>query len=147
MNVFTKLLPNLDKNKRKFFKKLSNKMVSSYSLPKKIISPLNNTEIIEREKKRNCNDNNIKINKLNKENFFRKINKKKNIFKESLKLKDIDDDKNTNKKLFLKEKSYYDLIESEQKEFFLGERFNRKFMNEYNKIKPIHYHSFHKKIK
>ena len=145
--LFTKLLPNLDKNKRKFFKELSNKMVSSYSLPKKIISSLNNTEIIEKEKKKNCNGNNIKINILNKENFFRKINKKKNIFKESLKLKDIDDDKNTNKKLFLKEKSYYDLIESEQKEFFLGERFNRKFMNEYNKIKPIHYHSFHKKIK
>ena len=91
MNVFTKLLPNLDKNKRKFFKELSNKMVSSYSLPKKIISPLNNTEIIEKEKKKNCNDNNIKIKILNKENFFRKINKKKNIFKESLKLKDIDD--------------------------------------------------------
>ena len=40
------------------------------------------------------------------------------------------------------EKLYYERIKREQKDFYIGEKFNKKFMSEINKIKPIHYKSF-----
>ena len=42
---------------------------------------------------------------------------------------------------------YYDKLRKDDKEFYFGEKFNERFMNEYNKIKPIRYHSFLMKSK
>ena len=74
--------------------------------------------------------------------FIQKCSKKKYINIDSVKLKDNENNQENNKDIFLKEKIFY----KEKKDFYFGERFRKKLMNEYTKFKPIHYHSFFSEI-
>ena len=142
--LFTKLFPKLNKTQRKYFKEISNKMLSGYFSPFKDHSSFNNAETAENEKKIIEN-----INNKNKKAFScSKLYKKKNLNIEQFKVKDKENSEdNKIKIIFSKEKTYYDKIRNEKNDFFLGEKFRKKFMKEYNEIKPIHYHSFFMKVK
>ena len=139
--LFSKIFPNLNKTQRKLSKEISNKLISGNSFPL-INSSFNNTETAENEK------NKIKDNK-NKENWniFNKLYKKEKIYLNSPKSSNEINIENNFKNTFSKEKTYYEKLMKEQKDFYLGEKFNKKFMNEYNKIKPVHYQSFLMKSK
>ena len=135
--LFTKLYPHINKTQRKFFKEISNKLLSVQPSP--LSSSFNNTETTENEKNKMKSDNN---KNQNRGNYFKEMYKKKYIDLLSPKSRDIDNSENNDKNLILKERRYYDRLRKEDKDFYLGERFNKKFMDEYNKIKPIHYQSF-----
>ena len=142
--LFTKIFPKLNKTHREYFKEIANKMQSGYFSPYKESSSFNYTETAENEKKKIENYN----NKNKKVISFTKLNKKKNLNIEQYRVKDIENSEdNKFKSVFSKEKTYYDKIRNEKNDFFLGERFRKKFMKEYNKINPIHYHSYIMKAK
>ena len=134
--LFTKIFPNISKTQRKFFKEKSNNNILS---PNKDYSSFNNTEMTDNQKIKHIHQNN-QIQK--KDNFFTKMLKKKFLNIDSLKFKENENSEENSKNLFSKEKNYYNQINKENKDFYLGERFRKKFMNEYTKIKPIKYHSF-----
>ena len=133
--LFTKIFPNINKTGRKFFKEITNKIFS----PSKDYSSFNNTENSDNEKNKIIEN---KIITQSKANYFAKMLKKKyiNINIDSLKLKENETSQENNQ--FSKEKKFYDILNKDNKDFYLGERFRKKFMNEYTKIKPIHYRSF-----
>ena len=135
--LFTKLFPVLINSKRKFSKDISNKILSVNSSPL-INSSYNNTETAASK------INQIKKNE-NKGNFFNKFYKNKII--DSPKSSVIINTENNSNNLFSKEMKYYDKLRKDDKEFYFGEKFNKRFMNEYNKIKPVRCHSFLMKSK
>ena len=137
--LFTKLFPNLINTQRKVSKDISNKILSVNSSPL-INSSYNTTEIAENKK------NKITKNE-NKGNYFNKIYKNKKIYLDSPKSSGIINTENNSKNIFSIEQKYYDKLRKEDKEFYFGEKFNKKFLNEYNKIKPIRYQSFRMKSK
>ena len=137
--LFTKLFPNLINTQRKVSKDISNKILSVNSSPL-INSSYNTTEILESKK------NKITKNE-NKGNYFNKIYKNKKIYLDSPKSSGIINTENNSKNIFSIEQKYYDKLRKEDKEFYFGEKFNKKFLNEYNKIKPIRYQSFLMKSK
>ena len=137
--LFTKLFPNLINTQRKVSKDISNKILSVNSSPL-INSSYNTTEIPENKK------NKITKNE-NKGNYFNKIYKNNKIYLDSPKSSGIINTENNSKNKFSIEQKYYDKLRKEDKEFYFGEKFNKKFLNEYNKIKPIRYQSFRMKSK
>lgn len=73
---------------------------------------------------------------------------KNNININSPKSKDIlKTEDNNYKNRFLSEGNFYNKLMKEKKSFYLGERFNKKLLYEYNKFKPKHYKSFLMKSK
>ena len=137
--LFTKLFPNLINTQRKVSKDISNKILSVNSSPL-INSSYNTTEIPENKK------NKITKNE-NKGNYFNKIYKNNKIYLDSPKSSGIINTENNSKNKFSIEQKYYDKLRKKDKEFYFGEKFNKKFLNEYNKIKPIRYQSFRMKSK
>ena len=139
--LFTKIFLNSSKTQKKFFKELNinNKILS----PLKDHSSFNNTDISDNEKNKIIEQ---KIKNQIDVNFYTKMFKKKYINIDSVKLKDNENKHENNKDIFLKEKIFYNKINKEKKDFYFGERFRKKLMNEYTKFKPIHYHSFFSKI-
>ena len=139
--LFTKIFLNSSKTQKKFFKELNinNKILS----PLKDHSSFNNTDISDNEKNKIIEQ---KIKNQINVNFYTKMFKKKYINIDSVKLKDNENNQENNKDIFLKEKIFYNKINKEKKDFYFGERFRKKLMNEYTKFKPIHYHSFFSKI-
>ena len=142
--LFTKIFPTFNKTHREYFKEIANKMQSGYFSPFKESSSFNNTETAENEKKKIDN-----INSKNKRIFsFTKLNKKKNLNLEQFRVKDTENsDNNKINSVFSKEKTYYNIIKNEKNDFFMGEKFRKKFMKEYSKINPMHYYSFLMKVK
>ena len=138
--LFTKIFLNISKTKGKFFKELNtnNKILS----PSKDHSSFNNTDISDHEKNKII-EHKIKIQ--TKENFYTKMLKKKFLNIDSVKFKDNENSQENNKDILMKEKIFYNKINKENKDFYFGERFRKKLMDEYTKFKPIHYHSFFEK--
>ena len=131
-NLFTKVFPNLNTGRTE---KISKKIFSLCSSPLKEKETSSNFTESENDKK-------IQKNKIHNfsesNNYFNKIFKRKNNFLDLSKKKEENEDNEKNNF----EKLYYERLKREQKDFYIGEKFNKKFMSEINKIKPIHYKSF-----
>ena len=142
--LFNKVFPNLNPTNR--INKMSKKIYTMCSSPlkeKELSSNFTETENDIKIKKNNNNSEKKNyINNMSKTNYFTKIFKRKNIILESSKTKDKENEEKNNNNY---EKLYYDRLKREQKDFLIGEKFNKKFMSEINKIRPMHYKSFYLK--
>ena len=144
IKLFSKIFSNVTKSHRKLSKEKSNKIFSVTSSPF-MNSSYNNTDTTENKNKMKK----YEVKNENKGNLFTKIFKSKNnIYLYSPKSKDIlNTEENNFKKRLLNEENFYNKLIKEKKYFYLGERFNKKLLNEYNKFKPKKYKSFLMKSK
>lgn len=142
--LFKKIYPDINETKRKFAKEILKKIDSVFSSTMRE-SSCKNIETNEDDKSKIQKSDTNKNE--NKGNYFNKIYKNKILDLSIQKSRDILKSESTSKNINLKESLYYDKLRKENKDFYLGEKFNKKFLKEYHKIKPIHYQSFFLKSK
>ena len=149
--TFTKIIPklNLNNNLSKENKvSLTNKILSLYTSPLKDFSSTY-TDITEHKKIYpilNSHNNNVrhqltKLTKLSKMKIL-DLTREKNNNDEINIIENKIENKN---KIKDDEKTYYEKLEKNTKEFILEKKFNKKFRNELNKIKPWKYRTFYNK--